>query len=97
RPWHAAHTALALCTCICSRIESTLPCGAAFSSGTSGGGGGGGVPSRFSRIHLPRCTTDVRLGYDVTVRMLPCPSRPCRLTSVSVTRRNCEPYTRGMP
>ncbi len=28
----------------------------------SGGGGGGGVPSRFSRTHLPRCTTEVRFG-----------------------------------
>ena len=46
-----------------------------------GGGAGGGVPSRFSRIHLPRTTGDVRSGYDVTVRMLPCPSRPPRRLS----------------
>ena len=32
----------------CSRSALSL------SGGTSGGGGGGGVPSRFSRIHLPR-------------------------------------------
>ena len=31
-------------------------------SGTSGGGGGGGTPSRFSRIHLPRTTGEVRSG-----------------------------------
>ena len=42
-----------------------------LSAGTFGGGDGGGVPSRFSRIHLPRTTGDVRSGYDVTVRMLP--------------------------
>jgi len=29
---------------------------------TFGGGGGGGVPSRFSRIHLPRSTGDVRVA-----------------------------------
>jgi len=37
----------------------------------AGGGAGGGVPRMFSRIHLPRRTGDVLLGYDVTVRMLP--------------------------
>ena len=40
------------------------------------------MPSRFSRIHLPRCTTEVRLGYEVTVRMLPWPSNPPRFGSV---------------
>ena len=49
-----------------------------MSAGTFGGGAGGGVPSMFSRIHLPRSTGDVRFGYDVTVRMLPCPSSPRR-------------------
>ncbi len=53
------------------------------SAGTSGGGGGGGVPSRFSRIHLPRITGDVRVAYDVTVRMLPCRSRPPRCAAGS--------------
>ena len=42
---------------------------------------GGGVPRMFSRIHLPRSTGDVRFGYDVTVRMLPWPSRPRRSSS----------------
>ena len=49
------------------------------SGGTFGGGGGGGVPSMFSSIHLPRSTGDVRSAYDVTVRMLPWPSRPARV------------------
>ena len=48
------------------------------SAGTFGGGGGGGVPRRFSRIHLPRITGEVRVAYEVTVRMLPCRSRPPR-------------------
>ena len=41
-----------------------------------GGGGGGGVPSRFSRIHLPRTTGEVRSACDVTIRMLPLPEQP---------------------
>ena len=53
------------------------------SGGTFGGGGGGGVPSRFSSIHLPRTTGEVRLAYDVTVRMLPWPSSPPRGSSVT--------------
>ena len=36
----------------------------------------------FSSIHLPRITGDVRVEYDVTVRMLPCPSRPVRSSIV---------------
>ena len=52
------------------------------SAGTFGGGGGGGVPRMFSSSHLPRSTGDVRFGYDVTVRMLPWPSRPPRGSSV---------------
>ena len=77
---------------ICSRIVRgchRLPLSS--SGGTSGGGGGGGVPSRFSRIHLPRTTGDVRSACDVTVRMLPCPSRPLPRSSVSVTRRKWLP------
>ena len=34
--------------------------------------------SRFSRTHLPRSTGEVRVAYDVRVRMLPWPSRPPR-------------------
>ena len=66
-----------------SRIDSTAPvvAGRLQRRGTFGGGGGGGVPRRFSRIHLPRTTGDVRSGYDVTVRMLPCPSSPRRALS----------------
>ncbi len=49
-----------------------------FRAGTLAGGGLGGVPSTFSSSHLPRCTGDVRVAMEVTVRMLPCPSRPRR-------------------
>ena len=57
---------------------SLLPRAAARSAG----GGGGGVPRRFSRTHLPRSTGEVRSACDVTVRMLPLPSRPRRASSV---------------
>ncbi len=98
REWHEAHTGSARCCSICWRMVSdlpSLPC--AIRSGTLAGGGGGGVPSSVSRIHFPRCTTEVRLGYEVTVSMLPCPSNPPRLGSVKVTFRNCGPYTLGTP
>ena len=49
-----------------------------------GGGGGGGEPRMFSSIHLPRITGEVRVAYEVTVRMLPWPSRPPRVSSVRV-------------
>ena len=80
-----------------SRIESTRPLASvSFSGGTFGGGGGGGVPRMFSRIHLPRSTGEVRLAYDVTVRMLPWPRSPPRtLSSPSETRRKRLPYTFG--
>ena len=75
RAWHAEHTALLRCCSICSRSDTALPFFFACSSGTSGGGGGGGVPRRFSRIHFPRWTTDVRFGYDVSVSTLPWPEK----------------------
>ena len=49
------------------------------SAGTFGGGGGGGVPSSTSITYLPRCTGEVRIAVDVSVRMLPWPSSPKRL------------------
>ena len=46
-----------------------IPCPVVFSGsgGTFGGGSGAGLPKRFSRIHEPRVTGDVRFGDDVTV------------------------------
>ena len=48
---------------------------------TSGGGGGGGVPRSCCRIHCPRFTGDVRLGFDVSVRTLAWVSTPPRRRS----------------
>ena len=48
----------------------------------SAGGGGGADDSRFSSTHLPRSTGEVRVAYDVIVRMLPWPSRPPRTLPV---------------
>ena len=51
----------------------------------------------FSSSHFPRTTGEVLVAYDVTIRMLPCPSRPRLVSSGSVTRRKWLPYTFGMP
>ena len=50
--------------------------------GTLGGGGGGGAPRMLSSRNLPRTTGEVRVEYDVTVRMLPWPSNPRRRGSL---------------
>jgi hypothetical protein len=52
-----------------------------------GGGGGGGAPTMLSSRNLPRTTGEVRVEYDVNVRMLPWLSKPCRCGSLDVTRR----------
>src|SRR5205823_11937758 len=46
-------------------LHDALPI--SFNSPASGGGGGGGALRMFSRIHLPRLTGEVRVGFDVTV------------------------------
>jgi hypothetical protein len=40
---------------------------------------------------LPRCTGEVLVAYEVTVKILACPSNPRRRSSVSVTRRKSVP------
>ena len=55
------------------------------------GGLGAGVPRIFSMIHLPRSTGEVRFGYEVIVRTLPCPSRPRRSSGSPSTRRKWLP------
>src|SRR3989441_12673605 len=92
REWQLAHTELFRCCSMRSRsaVGALFP-SFSFSGGTLGGGGGGGDPSRFSRTHLPRSTTEVRFAYEVTVRILPWPSSPSRRSSVSVTRRKWLP------
>ena len=63
--WQLAQTGLARCCCMRSRSVVGFAASFSASGGTFGGGGGGGVPSRFSRTHLPRSTTDVRFAYEV--------------------------------
>src|SRR5262249_14466137 len=90
--WHVAQAGVARCSSNRSRTDCGLPVSVfSLSVGTFGGGGGGGVPRRFSRINFPLSTGEVRLGYDVTVRILPCPSSPRRFSSASLTRRNWLP------
>ena len=78
--WQLAHTGDARCLTVASLIVSLLPGSSlsVLSAGTFGGGGGGGAASRFSSTHFPRTTGDVLAAYEVTVRMLPCPSSPPR-------------------
>ena len=86
--WQAAQVGLArCCSSRCRTVAASMPSSFSISAGMSGGGGGGGDPSRFSSSHFPRTTGDVRFGCEVTVRMLPCPSRPARRSSGYATRR----------
>src|SRR5262249_33102579 len=71
RWWQDAHDGFFRCASIRSRSDRGCPSApASLSAGMSGGGGGGGAPRRFARSHRPRIGSDVRLGYDVTVRRL---------------------------
>src|SRR5204863_24897 len=100
RRWQTAQAGFARCAVIASRIVSGLPVSAlsVLSAGMFAGGGGGAADRRFSSTHLPRTTGDVRVAYDVSVRMLPWPSRPPRgLPGGNVTRRNWLPWIFGMP
>ena len=98
RLWQLAQAALARCSASRSRTERFAETVLSLSAGTFGNGGGGGVPTMFSRIHLPRITGEVRVAYEVTVRMLPWRSNPPRSLSLSsATRRNWLPYTFGIP
>ena len=93
RAWQLAHTGLVRCRSIRSRIENDCPCSVSFSGrlGTFGGGEGGGAPSRLLSTHSPRWVGDVLFGYEVTVKMLACPSSPPRVSLVRVTRRKWLP------
>ena len=73
--WQPAHAGLARCCSMRSRTDFGVAVGFSSSGGTSGGGVGAGLPSRFSRIHLPRMTGDVRLAFDVTSSRLPWPEQ----------------------
>src|SRR5689334_21913398 len=96
--WQPRQGGFLRCSSSSSRTDRGLLLSSfSLSGGTLGGGDGGGVPSTFSRIHFPRSTGEVRLGYDVTVSTLPWPSSPRRFSSVRVTRRKRLPYTFGIP
>ena len=60
--WHDAQIALFLCCSICCRSEAVVPTESPSKLGTFGGGGGTFWFKIFSNIHLPRSTTEVRLG-----------------------------------
>jgi hypothetical protein len=65
--------------------------------GTPGGGSGGGSPRMLSRIHLPRFTGDVLVGFEVTVSTLACVTTPPRGVPANETRRNFGPFTPLIP
>ena len=66
-----------------------------FRASTPDGGGAGGVPRMFSRIHLPRLTGEVRVGFDVAARTLAWVSTPPRGVPASETRRKPSPRDAG--
>src|SRR5690348_1249134 len=97
RAWQEEQAGLARCCSSCWRSDAVVPMAASFRLGTPGGGGGGGSLRKFSRIHLPRMTGDVRVGYEETVRTLACVSTPDRSSPVKLTRRNSGPEMPGIP
>src|SRR5436305_532665 len=97
RVWHPAHIGLARCFSICCRIVPLRGPPLASIEPTPGGGGGGGAFKTFSRIHFPRKTGEVRVGYDVTSKTLPCVRTPLRSVPSRSTRRKFLPLTPGIP
>ena len=96
--WHVAQAGFRRWTSINSRTDvGGAPSSRVPRSGTSAGGSAGGAPSRFSSTHLPRDTGDVRLAYEVRVRMPAWPRMPARRSSAHVTRRKWLPWTSGIP
>src|SRR5262245_62013807 len=85
RAWQEAQAGFSRC---CSIRWRNVPLSSfsLFNSGTSGGGGGGGELRKFSKTHLPRLTGEVRVGFDVTVRILACVSKPRRGVPARLTR-----------
>ena len=72
------------------RPATALP--ASSSEGMFGGGGGGGEPRMLSRMYRPRFTGEVRSGFDVTARTVPCVRTPPRgLSAGRSTRRISSP------
>ena len=78
--WHDAQTGSVRCASMRWRsvFASAGERAPDKSASTPGGGGGTSAPSRFSTIHAPRTTGDVRFATEVAVRMLPRPKSPPR-------------------
>ena len=92
--WQAAQGGFFRCSSSCSRTvfgAVVAPLVLSSSVGTFGGGGGGGVLRKVLSTNLPRKTGEVLVATEVIDRMLPCPSNPRRLGSVSFTRRKRSP------
>src|SRR5579862_5985189 len=90
--WHDAQATLARCFSNVSRRLLAVVLAVSSRVGTFGGGGGGGAFKILSRIHLPRNTGEVRVGYDVTISTLACVKMPPRsgafpFSPFSATRR----------
>src|SRR3982750_2247722 len=97
RVWHPAHIGFARCFSICCRIVPLRGPPFASIEPTPGGGGGGGAFSTFSKIHFPRNTGEVRVGYEAPSRTLACFKPPLRSFPSSATRRKFWPFTSGPP
>ena len=99
RAWHEAQFGSARCCSI--RCPERPDRGILLVVGErrrrSGGGGGGGVPRISSRIHLPRLTGEVRVGFEVTVRDVASVTTPPRCLPARATRRNWSPVTPLIP
>ncbi len=92
--WQPAQGWFLRCNSNCARTVFAAvdaPLLLSSSEGTFGGGGGGGVFRKVLSTYFPRKTGEVLVATEVIARMLPCPSRPRRLGSVSFTLRNCGP------
>ena len=71
----------AVAACACQRVPAS-----SLSASTPAGGGAGGAPRMFSRIHRPRFTGDVRVGFEVAVKTLAIVITPPREVPSSETR-----------
>src|SRR5260221_12889031 len=76
RAWQDEQAGFLRCSSIWTRRVPFRPTLDSSSGGTVGGGAGGGALRRFSRIHLPRNTGEVRVEYDETVSTLAWASTP---------------------
>ena len=81
--WQVAQAGFARCSSMRSRIVRLRRRARLLERRDVGGRRRRRRAERFSRIHLPRSDGDVRSACDVTIRMLPLPSRPLRASSAT--------------